>query len=507
MAHLELGNISKALEEGKKAIDISQSTGDTLYMCRAHTDFMNALRDNGEFDKALKHGLTALTMYNALGDRENEAFTYTEIADLYLTIKDYPGALEYGSRGKNLLDSIKSHNVVRLWNAKAIAKAHLGLGDHTVAGEYAHNAQKIAERLNATRELMELLDLRAAIAEKNGNLALALHTFKEFKTMSDSLAASSNAQKMMSIQAAFDLEATTAETTRLSELNAMNEAHLRRQRKLNDFLWIGSTALICTILVLLFFGQQTKKLRSRVEARNQRLQKQQELLEEKELELEQQQVRLTSTLMSDAHKAKQIERATESFEHAVQHQYQAVRSLVDIIIRSDESGKQMLQDRISNIEATVLNTFSGSPTFRRDLQELITLLATSMASDLTRRTTPLVRVSSEINEIGDEERFLIGLLVHELVSISYASLQFDQHIQFIKIEIAYISPTEINLSYHTNQDPITNNFHSEEIANAVSIIEYLVDKLNARATWTDLEFRTFQLVMNAEPNMAYRSIA
>lgn len=503
MAHLELGNIKKALSEGERAIEISMTTGDTVYMCRAHTDIMNALREDGQFERALEHGTRALHMYRAIGDDENEAFTFTEIADLYLKQAKYELALENGLAGKRLLDEINSENVVRLWNSKAIARAYLGLDQHEKAEAFVSESQLISEKINATKELIELLELASQIAERNGDLDSALATYKEFKHQSDSITAANNTQRMLSIQAAFDLEASTAEANRLRELNLINSSHLDRQSRMNTYLWIGSSALFITLVITLFFGWRNRKMKSWIKLRNSQLRKQQDMLAEKELELEQQQIRLTSALMSDSDRAKQIDEATKLFRQAVKLQYQTVKDLADRIIDQDESGKQYLQDRISSIESTVLNAFNGSATYRRNAEELFRTLAATKAQDLSTRTAPMVTVRCKTDKLTDDDLFHLGLIIQELVIINYASLSADQQIQFIRINIEHARPDLIGMSFESNVDPTSSNQHSDERVIAEDILALLLTNMGASSEWISEDTCQFRLLHSVQPDIGY----
>lgn len=162
---------AQALRLYRKSLRMKESLHDSIGIAYSHSFISTGELGQKNYDKAVKHGLYALHIFEKLGDPFPVAVQCTDLAALFQKEKEYPTALAYLRRSDSLA-KLWDYKELRAENYRRRAALYMEMGKcdsaFALREQYAllrdsiftENSQKIVAELNA----------RYALAEKDAAL-------------------------------------------------------------------------------------------------------------------------------------------------------------------------------------------------------------------------------------------------------------------------------------------------------------------------------------------------
>lgn len=305
LMHWNRGELQQAIEIYFKALQQFETIGSEKGISTVHSNLGLLFYEQKRFDKALDHHNKALKLKKRLMDTigigkslANLGVTYSTMGKSDSSLNHQREALTYFKQSKNffhigtgLHDLAVSYNIMtaydtalalaqsaliyreKVGNKKYLASNYSLLGriqdnkeNYDEAEHYYFKALAIYERFDIQREMYKVYQRLAKLYDKIGAYKKANFYWKKRIVITDSLHSEEKVKKLIEVEAQYETEKARREI-----LERDNE--LLEKRHQQNMLIAGLIfALILTIAVFLFFRQRIRK---------NRLDKQQEILEQK----------------------------------------------------------------------------------------------------------------------------------------------------------------------------------------------------------------------------------
>ena len=272
----ELGKSDTAILFYIKALKINEQTGDSLGSSIVHNNIGNIYSDNDLYDKAIEHFEKALAIRKSLGAEKRYIQCYSNLATVYARKKDFKKAQEYGTLGLELADkygrksnagiicnnlgddlyqqdryaealpwcekALKyfralNNEVYQTYPMSTLASCLGKMGQGEKALEYAEQGYEIVQRLGLDYQKEIYFKAFANAYEGMGDYKQALHWYREFAWIADSLAKVDNTEKVAELEVLYETE--------------KKEAAIARERLQKNTVIFAALALV--LLLLGFF--------------------------------------------------------------------------------------------------------------------------------------------------------------------------------------------------------------------------------------------------------------
>jgi adenylate cyclase len=181
----------EAITRYRKALKISQETGDKTNEASAFNDIGIVYEHQGNYAEALKNYLTALAINEKTGDKTGEAYNLTNIGNIYLAQSNYPEALKSQEAALALLE--KTDDKYAIANAhNNISITQKNLGNFSSALENIQIALDLNVELELRNGEANCLQVLGGILYDQGNYEEALDNYFSSLKIAQELGAKSN---------------------------------------------------------------------------------------------------------------------------------------------------------------------------------------------------------------------------------------------------------------------------------------------------------------------------
>ncbi|UKM64198.2 tetratricopeptide repeat protein [Flavobacteriaceae bacterium GSB9] len=293
------GYYSIALSNGLKGLNIFEKLGDSIRIADCYNHLATIEHNLGNFNKSIIYNEKALKIYENHNDIYYQAQVLNDLGVMYNLLQQEEKALDYFKRSleKSKLTKAKSLQAAAESN---IGKTHIALGEYDTAIKHLNTSIEISKKINALRRiaiaennLAKVYNLKNepdvalkyaknawSYADKNDNISIkrtalkrqskayekqaktrmAFDTFKEFKTLSDTILDKEKIKTIEELRALFDLEkkesSIAIQNEEIKTLNAQ-----AKNDKLTKSLYSIGLFSVLAISGLMFFGfkQRIKK--------------------------------------------------------------------------------------------------------------------------------------------------------------------------------------------------------------------------------------------------------
>ncbi len=233
-------NVNKSLDLYMKALRISDSIGYTFAIASNNANIGILYLHQGNFSYAEHYLRKATGMFHKMHDENNEALMLNEIADLYVKAPD-----------------------------SVIVKRGLKLsGRYDIAQSYASEALDLAEKVGAVGVQADTWKLLSEIYESKNSYNKALHAFKKYNLLKDSVLSGEKEQEITrrEMQYAFNKKQDSIKVEN-NQLQAIAAAKLQQQRIINSSL-VGGTCvmLLAGITSFVFYKRRSDAERQKQKA-------------------------------------------------------------------------------------------------------------------------------------------------------------------------------------------------------------------------------------------------
>ncbi|MBK9175921.1 MAG: hypothetical protein IPM46_06190 [Flavobacteriales bacterium] len=418
-----------AVEEARKAVAVAAPTRDLQLILNAEAYLLETLIDAGLLVEARRCADRALALSADANDPDRSAAVRLLMGKAMLAQGKHLDAQPYlVSAERTLCAGV---------NPEACAQARLALARMAIqAGRIPAATEHLAAAEAAIRGHSSPAAMRRQVLELYRDLALARNDHRSaygqltaLKAMDDSLRNADRELILTGMRVMHDVDQMDLDNAELRERNNRNEGRIANQRAHNRIL-IGSTvALLVFVGALLMFVLRTRRIIRWSRMKSAVIERQKNELHVKSLELEQQNLRLRDTLLSEEQK----DLVLREIHHRVKNNLQVIDSLLGLHIGdpADPAASRALREAQGRIRAMAM---VHTAIYRRGgehdlpvgdhLHELARLVLVAHG----RHDAISVVVDAPPDRLHAKELMPLSLIVNELLSnsLKYAFANRDQ---------------------------------------------------------------------------------
>lgn len=417
-----------AVEEARKAVAVAAPTRDLDLMVSAEAYLLETLIDAGLLVEARRCADRALALSSDMKNAERSAAVRLLMGKAMLAQGKHLDAQPYLVSAERTL--------CEAGVPEACAQARLALARMAIqAGRIPEASEHIASAQAVIRS-HSTPALRRQVLEVNRDLALARNDHRAaygqlsaLKAMEDSMRNADRELILTGMRVMHDLDQMDLDNAELRERNTRNEGRIADQQAHNRIL-IGSTvALLVFTAALLLIVLRTRRIIRWSRMKSAVIERQKNELHAKSLELEQQNLRLRDTLLSEEQK----DLVLREIHHRVKNNLQVIDSLLGLHIGdpADPAASRALREAQGRIRAMAM---VHTAIYRRGgehelpvgdhLLELARLVLVAHG----RHDAISVVVDAPSDRLHAKELMPLSLIVNELLSnsLKYAFANRDQ---------------------------------------------------------------------------------
>ncbi|MBL7981542.1 MAG: hypothetical protein JNL52_06995 [Flavobacteriales bacterium] len=422
LAYQHNGRTDKAVEEARKAVAMELPGKDTRRIVANEHVLMAALMANGQLDEALRTGRQVLDRMATISRSREEMVTNLLMARILLAKRQPNDALpllvkaERGSVGvateNDLFDLLLARTSILL-----------AMGRTAEAAEACARASEQLSKANTWQNRMDLRECRYQVAMAGHKWEEALGHLQQLRHWTDSLQQAQVAAKLASMQGLFDLNSKEQDNAELRELNAQQQESLVKQQFRSNLVLVLAGALLLLSVALFLISRHTLRTMRRLKLKNEVVNRQRSEIEAKNLELQQQNMRLTRSLIGEEEK----ELVIKEIHHRVKNNLQVVDSLLGMQAgqHTDKNVKRLFDEargRIRSMAQVHEHIYRTLGTDVGPLKAYLEKLSRTILASYGAHDRISVNVKADAIDLSSETLMPLSLVVNELMtnSIKYA---------------------------------------------------------------------------------------
>ena len=270
-AYKNFGDAKTGMSYLKKALEISKNLEDkskegSMYGRIANTIFdmtPEEFASLGEIIKtknesSLDYHFKALEIRKQIGDSNDIATSYSDIAYNYFKNKQYDKALENELIAFNIEEKLDPNSNGMATACGSLGEMYLKKNDLTTSEKYFNRSMKLAKELGIGDLIIDNYKNMAILYQKQGNYKLAYEYNNQYYTIRDSVNSDENKKKFIAATLKFDYDKkAVADSVQFANETFVTNAKLTKERATK---WgFGLVALISLIAGGFIFKQSKQK--------------------------------------------------------------------------------------------------------------------------------------------------------------------------------------------------------------------------------------------------------
>jgi two-component sensor histidine kinase/Flp pilus assembly protein TadD len=483
--HKKKGELEKAMQVDIKALRLMESLKDNIGIAGATNRISEDLSRQGRNEEALAYAKTNIDFCKKHNLQEELVYTYTSAGDACISMDNPEGSFLYFDKALKLAKSLdfgpmylcdfmnnlgnalkrlgKYNKALTQYkdalvlakqanyrNASTVLIANLGeinllTGNYKEALNYQLQTVKFQEEDEDYSNLTENYGHVSTIYEKLGNYPMALEYQKKARAMRDKTAAIESDQTMSKLL-------TQYETEKKESTIASQKLQLAQQ-KLVQWLSIG---VVCLLLVFLFFGYRSYKVRTKSNQLLALKNKQNELLLKEIHHRVKNNLELVKSLIA-LQSAKLEDSLTKDAMIASQNRVQSMGIIHQKLYQGDNLGSIEMKDYFLNLGEGILDTFN--------------------AEDKVS-----IECAMENLELDVDTAVPIGLIVNELLTNALKYAFPEETKGNISISLLKPNPETLTLKVSDNGVGKTKGAEVKGTGFGSQLIQLLTQQLNGEMT-------------------------
>ena len=402
-------------------------------------------RNLKNYDTALHYHKKSLATRIRLNNQGEISDGYFNLGEFYLKLEKPEIALPYYFKSLSIDDRHGDKYGISL-NFNRIGRIYTQLSIFDSAKIYLNKSLELAIPISSNDIFQDdYLDL-AAYFEKIGKPLEAIHYYKKYNQVSDSLFSKQTAQSLASYRTLYDVERNEQQIELLSKDNQLSKALVLRQRIILYSAVAGSTILFALAGFYFRFNRRLKKLNFSLEEKNDEIQTQSEEL----------------TKANEALSVMNREIAEQKEE--IQAQAEELTESNQTISGINERLEERIEARTSELKKAYneLDTFfyRSSHDFRRPLT---TFMGLAEVAKITIKDNAALELFNKVNETAHN----LDKMLMKLQSISDLGVQ---ELLYEKVSMEEIFKGELGL---LSQELLQRNIRTEiEVDPCLSFCSY-----------------------------------
>ena len=254
-----------------------QEINDPMYVSYILTNISEVYSSLGKVDKELEYERKSLLIKEKINDEHGLVYSYVNMSDLMTRFHKNDSALFYAKAAINLSQKINNQDFLTS-SYKALGDVYQKIGQYEDAIVYYKLALDMVRKLKHPTLEYNLLKALSGIYVKTNNYKEASNTLLEFIAVSDSVNSLESKKSFNELQTQYETD------KKEKEIEILNE----RDKKRNYLIY--SSFIFVALLVLLSFTlynrfRLKRKTATELETRNDEIQKQKHLVDEKQKEI------------------------------------------------------------------------------------------------------------------------------------------------------------------------------------------------------------------------------
>ncbi|MCC5943733.1 MAG: tetratricopeptide repeat protein [Bernardetiaceae bacterium] len=304
------GNTNLVLEDMKKVLKLNEELGDKAAVAISLNNIGKLYDDFGNYDLALDYHQKSIKIKKELGDKFGQVYSYYGIASVHYKQGDYDTSIAYAEKGLAIAQEIKAA-LEASGLAEILFMNYNSKEDYRNALEYFAYVRNIQDSLFSLEKSKAISNLKSTIElerkakeldllEKNNQLIQIeatkklqeLELIKKQNEVDRFLALAQKEKDKRKQDSLYNLaQKTQLEAKNMQIENQNKELALKSEieaQKRVQYTYIGIIATFLIILILVAIGlKQKQKANKMLAAQNEEIQKQQHLIAEKNIFLNQ----------------------------------------------------------------------------------------------------------------------------------------------------------------------------------------------------------------------------
>ncbi|MFD2726641.1 tetratricopeptide repeat-containing sensor histidine kinase [Hyunsoonleella rubra] len=265
LIYRNLENFEKAISFSEKALEIQKNIGNKKGMAETLNSLGLLYIKIKDYEKAKKTLKEALTISQNINSEYIEGFTLNNIGYVYLNLKDYDKSLEYYIKAKKINLDINGKRALTV-SYYGLAKALTHKKEFNKALPIALKSLQFSQELNMLGFEKDIQELLSIIYQNTGNYKEALTSYKQYRTLNDSLFNKKNTEKIAQLEAEYKyqqaLDSASIRELKLTEQVSATSRDLAKSKQ--NYLWaIIGVLLISIILGSTIFFQKFKTIKAK----------------------------------------------------------------------------------------------------------------------------------------------------------------------------------------------------------------------------------------------------
>ena len=303
--YLMIGSYAKSLEHYQKALDIKNKQQDKQGIANALMNMSVFYIRTGNYPKTLEYQFQALALRKANTDQTQVAATLSSISITYSHLKDYPKAFDYNQQALELYTKLNNPAKIasaynnlgilyqftgELENAKAtylksyalkkdsedlqsILSTLINLADICVKLKHLSEAAGYLNKANVLQKNTQYYELSRNLTKINseyyeaiGNHKEALKYFKQYYTISDSLANEQKSKQLSELEVKYEVLEKERNIELLTKNNELSQKDLRKSAQLRNYLITILILILFIVIIFIRLYRRTLKLNKQLNA-------------------------------------------------------------------------------------------------------------------------------------------------------------------------------------------------------------------------------------------------
>ena len=250
---------AKALGYLMTALSLNETLGNKQNVGIVSENIGDTYLEMNQLDKAQSFFERAI---QALGDTlANSAVAYNGIGKIYVEKGDYNRALNYHSKALNISESLNSPRHIE-GTLRDIANVYVKQNNFVAALNYYDRARLIAEDLKAVGDLKDIYSGMAIAYEKTHDFKNAYKYQSLFGNIKDTLFTIDRERKVGNLQFEFDLEKKQSEINLLTKDKDLQIVQTKRQKFAKNAFMIG--LFLAFIIAALIYRSYRDKVKTHI---------------------------------------------------------------------------------------------------------------------------------------------------------------------------------------------------------------------------------------------------
>ena len=256
LLYFNLDSLNKPLVYFEKALKNAREINDSIRMAASYSNIGMVFRRQAKPDAAYSNYLQALAIAEKINHRIFQSAALNNIANIFRERGKYDSAMVYFGQAKRILEETGNKYGLSLVS-RNIATVSLQLGLEPEALTSILEAVEISKEIDSRSEMYENYFVLSQVYEKTGDLRNAIHYYKMYSNLKDSVTGMQTREKIAEIQTKFETAKKEKENLLLRKDNQIKAIAIDQKNNALVFMGIG-LVVIFTLLTIIFFLYKSK---------------------------------------------------------------------------------------------------------------------------------------------------------------------------------------------------------------------------------------------------------